>query len=183
MTYIFVVYNYLSGLIENLDALYAVGGTPKVIIIDNSHLVEADAIAQTVQVRYPQAVYVRSTVNNRLEAYNIGFSMADTEWVCFRTDDDSFDEALIASLPNRFPKSDVISGCHSYNNKEMECRGPNRPFESFIFRTKTLAHYFPIQPEPASDWKVLSKLYDDEFIEISHTFQKIFDKKPHGRPA
>ena len=181
MTYIFVVYNFLSGLFLNLERLYTAGEDFKVIVVDNSDNTKSADIQSALKAKYPEITYIRSPINNRITAYNLGFNKTETEWVCFRTDDDIFNEAFIAPLIEQFPGADVISGCHSYDNQQLECTGPNRPLESFIFRTKTLAKYFPMKLEDASDWAMLGTLYDDEQVKISHFNKKILDKKVHGR--
>lgn len=190
LSIILVTYQYLPGLRANvlnimrhLQSLKA-----QLIIIDNSKpnyrnnnlkFIEQLALNSNVCITYKT-----NSINCRFIAYNLGLSLTKGQYICFRTDDDDFDESLFAHVIKNIAIDSihpVVTFAYQYVDDVQNPDGPCRPLESVVFHRCIFDKGCRFDTRSSADWRLLESVYS--LFSVDSRAEVLFTKRPHGRPV
>lgn len=180
LTFVFVTYQMLAPLMANIRRALDAQPSAKIIVIDNSGDDYAEKVRDALLAAHPDITYVRSDTNNRFHAYNLSLPLIKTDWVAFRTDDDVFDEPAIQALLSAANEYDYLYTNYTYENKNHDADGAERPLETFVFKTAVVRQHAPFGLLPSSDWKFLRDIFSSGYSSL-YSPTICMHKKAHGR--
>ena len=180
---LFVTYEMNETLLRNVQSFSNTFTGQPALIIDNSsaEYKHTNPLEKSLHSVSSAARYVDHTVNSRFAAYNQIRNLAATQYVVFRTDDDTFDERALASILDQTDIKTFAVTPHFFNGEKQWGSGYQHPLEAIIFKRQFLLSLLPFSDSEGGDWDLLRRAFEiaePEMIDIP-----VLDKVPHGRPG